>query len=114
MFPDSLGKLPDQPDMGKFLQSPQGIRIAVFRFKDDPRARLRHEAALARDAELLRKVAADARDNVHLPHGSSTCGTFTPESCIVWSMWRCAALRARSLSPSAMPRYISRWHWLAR
>ena len=113
-LPLVFGKQPDQPQVRKALDPPQGVRVVIRRLEHHARPRLRHKAALARDAELLRKVAADARDNVHLPHGSSTCGTFTPESCIVWSMWRCAALRARSLSPSAMPRYISRWHWLAR
>ena len=29
-LPDSLGKLPDDPQMGEFLNAPQGIRVSAF------------------------------------------------------------------------------------
>ena len=75
----------------------------------------RHDAALAGNAEFLRKVAADSGDGFDRFHYlTSTEGTSTPESCIVCIMCRCAACRARSLSCSRIPRYISKWHWLAR
>ena len=51
-LPDSPGKFPDEPQVGKLLNAPQGIRIPVLRLKNDLRLQIRDQAALARDPEL--------------------------------------------------------------
>ena len=104
-----------EPSDGSPLDAAQRVRVLIGLFEHDFRARFRHDAALARNAEFLRKVAADSGDDFDRFHYfTSTEGTSTPESCIVCIMCRCAARRARSLSCSRIPRYISKWHWLAR
>ena len=114
-LPLAGGKAPDQPQMRKALDAAQRVRVLIGLFEHDFRARFRHDAALAGNAEFLRKVAADSGDDFDRFHYfTSTDGTSTPESCIVCIMCRCAARRARSLSCSRIPRYISKWHWLAR
>ena len=114
-FPLAGGKAPDQPQMRKALDTAQRVRVLIGLFEHDFRACFRHDAALAGNAEFLRKVAADSGDDFDRFHYfTSTDGTSTPESCIVCIMCRCAARRARSLSCSRIPRYISKWHWLAR
>ena len=101
--------------MRKALDAAQRVRVLIGLFEHDFRACFRHDAALAGNAEFLRKVAADSGDDFDRFHYfTSTEGTSTPESCIVCIMCRCAARRARSLSCSRIPRYISKWHWLAR
>ena len=58
-----FGELPDEPEMRVFLDAAQRVCVAVFRLENDAR---RHvgKAALARDAELGRKIRADARDDM--------------------------------------------------
>ena len=59
-----LGKLPDEPQVGKTLQPPQGVGIAVLRLKDNGGFQLLHQAALPRDTKLGGEVAVDAGDNM--------------------------------------------------
>ena len=55
-----LGKLPDQPQMGKLLQPTQRKRVPVFRLEDNQRLQRIDQAALARDTKLGGKVCVDA------------------------------------------------------
>src|SRR5699024_4330496 len=61
-LPHRLGELPDEPDVGELLQSPDGLRVPEFRFKDDTSPQTLHQAALPGDAELFGEVAVDAGD----------------------------------------------------
>ena len=61
--PHRAGELPHQPDVAEIFQPPQGIRIAVFRGKDDLAPQAVHQPALARNAELGGKSRMDVRDD---------------------------------------------------
>ena len=65
---NSLGKLPDDPQMGEILNTPQGIGIAEFRLKNDGGAQFVHQTALAGDAEFCGKIAVHTGDhlNIHI------------------------------------------------
>ena len=63
---DSLGKLPDDPQMGKFRNAPQGVGVAEFRLKDNGGAESFHQSALPRDAELGGKVAVHPGDDANI------------------------------------------------
>ena len=63
VFPHRLGELPDEPEVRKALQSPQGVRVTVLRLKDHRGAQLLHQAALPRDAEFCGKIAVDPGDH---------------------------------------------------
>ena len=58
-----LGKLPDEPEVGIFLDAAQRVRVAVFRLENDARRHI-GQTALARNAELGREIRADARDDM--------------------------------------------------
>ena len=62
---DSLGKLPDDPQMGKVLNAPQSVGIAEFRLEDDGGAKGLHKSALPRDAELGGKVTAHSGNDLN-------------------------------------------------
>ena len=64
--PDRLGKLPDDPKMGKTVKSPQRIGVAVLRLKHDGRMQLLHQMGLARDAEFRGKIAVHSGDDIDL------------------------------------------------
>ena len=61
-----FGKLPDDPQMAKALKPPQGIFVAVFRLKDDGRAKLLHQAALPGDAKFGGKIAFHPGDHLNI------------------------------------------------
>ena len=65
LFPDSLGELPQKPDMGKILQSPHRVGVSKFRHELDHGLQAVHQAALPGDAELGGKVGVDMGDMVH-------------------------------------------------
>ena len=58
----ALGKLPDQPDVGKALQAAQGLLAPVFLFKNHAALERLHEARLAGHAEFLAQLALKAGD----------------------------------------------------
>lgn len=51
--------------MGKALDAAQGVLAAVRGLEDDDPSRLRHEAALAGNAEFFLEFAANACDKLH-------------------------------------------------
>lgn len=61
---DSLGELPDQPQVGKTFDTPEGIRVSEFRFKNDDGAKFFNKAALTGDSEFCRKIASHFCDRV--------------------------------------------------
>jgi len=65
LLPHRLGKLPDQPDVGKILQSPERIGIPVFRRKDDPGTETVDQSTLPGNAELGGKVIFDMGNDFH-------------------------------------------------
>ena len=56
---------PDEPDVGKALQSPDGVGIAVGRRKDHLGLQGVHQAALPGHAEFCGEVAADVGNGMH-------------------------------------------------
>ena len=64
VLPDGSGELPDEPQVGEILQSPDGVRVPVGRFKDDAAPQLWHQPALAWHSELLRQLRMDAGDDL--------------------------------------------------
>ena len=64
-FSYGFRKLPDQPEMRKFLQPPQGICNSVFRFKNNDRVKGRYESALPGNAEFCRKITANMGNRAH-------------------------------------------------
>lgn len=54
-LPDSFGKLPDEPQMGKVLNAPQSVGIAEFRLEDDGGAEGFHQPALPGMPNLVAK-----------------------------------------------------------
>ena len=58
---DSLGKLPDEPQMGKVLNAPQSVGIAEFRLEDDGGAEGFHQPALPGDALTFLKQKVTAK-----------------------------------------------------
>ena len=73
---DGLGKLPDDPKMGKALKPPEGVGVAVFRLEDDGGAQVLDQVGLAGNAEFGGEIAAHTRDhvngNVHIYHSLPT------------------------------------------
>ena len=65
-LPDSLGKLPDDPQMGKVLNAPQSVGIAEFRLKDNGGAEGFHQPALPGDAEFGGKVAVHPGNDLNI------------------------------------------------
>lgn len=65
-LPDSFGKLPDEPQMGKVLNAPQGVGIAEFRLEDDGGAEGFHQPALPGDAEFGGKVAVHPGNDLNI------------------------------------------------
>ena len=65
LLPDCPVKHPDQPDVGKLFQSPQGIRIPVSRFKYNVGLQFLHQTALAGNAELFGKFTVDMGNGLH-------------------------------------------------
>ena len=57
-----LRKSPDEPEVGKALYAPQRVPLAETGLENDFGPQLRHDAALARDAEFAAEVAAHAGD----------------------------------------------------
>jgi hypothetical protein len=55
-------KLPYQPQMGELLETTECLNVSEFILKDDPADKMLSETALARNAELLRKLCPDMRD----------------------------------------------------
>ena len=69
---DRLGKLPDQPQVGKFFNPPQGIGIPVFRLEHHGGAQILHQSALPGDAELGGEITANPGDGLNgCLHGHS-------------------------------------------
>ena len=65
-LPDSFGKLPDEPQMGKVLNAPQSVGIAEFRLEDDGGAEGFHQPALPGDAEFGGKVAVHPGNDLNI------------------------------------------------
>ena len=65
-LPDGLGKLPDDPQMGKVLNAPQSVGVAEFRLKDNGGAEGFHKPALPGDTELGGKVAVHPGDDANI------------------------------------------------
>ena len=67
-LPNRFGKLPDNPQMGKILNSPQGIGVPEFRLKDDGGAQFFHKAALPGNAEFCGEIAVHPGNdlNIHI------------------------------------------------
>ena len=63
---DGLGKLPDEPQMGKVLNAPQSVGIAEFRLEDDGGAEGFHQPALPGDAEFGGKVAVHPGNDANI------------------------------------------------
>ena len=56
---------PEEPEMGKALNAPERVGIAVFRLKDHPGADMLRQPRLAGHAEFIGKIAPETRDDVH-------------------------------------------------
>lgn len=65
-LPDGLGKLPDDPQVGKILNAPQGVGVAEFRLKDNGGAEGFHKPALPGDTEFGGKVAVHPGDDANI------------------------------------------------
>ena len=63
---DSLGKLPDDPQVGKILNAPQGVGVAEFRLKDNGGAEGFYKPALPGDTEFGGKVAVHPGDDANI------------------------------------------------
>ena len=70
------GKLPDQPQPVIPLDADQRVRVTVFRLKHDARRQLRHQPALPRDAEFIRKIRADMRNRMNCVLHGNVCPLF--------------------------------------
>ena len=70
------GKLPDQPQPVIPLDADQRVRVAVFRLKHDARRQLRHQPALPRDAEFIRKIRAYMRNRMNCVLHGNVCPLF--------------------------------------
>ena len=70
------GKLPDQPQPVIPLDADQRVRVAVFRLKHDARRQLRHQPALPRDTEFIRKIRADMRNRMNCVLHGNVCPLF--------------------------------------
>ena len=89
-------KLKDQPQVGKTLQPPQGVRIAVRRLKHDGSPELGHQAALPGYAEFFRQLCADAGDDIHgHPH-------FLRPVSVRWARMSLGKRSSRTASPATM------------
>ena len=63
---DGFGKLPDDPQMGEFLNTPEGIGIPEFRLKNDGAAQFLHQTALTGDTELGGKIAVHPGNDLNI------------------------------------------------
>ena len=63
---DGFRKLPDDPQVRKILNAPQGVGIAEFRLKDDGRAQFLHQAALSGNTEFGGKIAVHPGDDLNV------------------------------------------------
>jgi len=97
VLPQRSVKLPDQPDVGKILQPPQGLRLAVGRFKDDAAGAVGH-AALPWDAKFLRKGRFNAGDGCDVRHGQRSR---RPVS-VRWALISLGRRSRRTISPATM------------
>ena len=66
----------DQPQPVIPLNADQRVRVAVFRLKHDARRQLRHQPALPRDAEFIRKIRADMRNRMNCVLHGNVCPLF--------------------------------------
>ena len=63
-FPHRFRKLPDDPKMGKILNSPKCIIVPIFRLKNNGGAKLLYQAALPGNAEFCGKIAVHPGNDV--------------------------------------------------
>ena len=69
--PQVLRKLPDEPQVGKALDAPQGLRLAVLRLENHIALQFFHHPGLPGDAELAGKIAAHMGDGADQMFGHS-------------------------------------------
>ena len=80
--PDRLGELPDQPDMGKALQPPQGVGVSELRLKDQLGPQGLHQPALPGNAEFFPELGFDPRHDLHFMQLRHRSASFARRSAV--------------------------------
>jgi hypothetical protein len=97
---------PDEPQMGKILQTAEGVGVPIFRLKNDGGLQRVHQSALAGDTEFGGKIAADVCNNFHgkiLFHGKNLV-----------SKKRCFYYTGFCKKREQPPRFSVRWRLFGR